>query len=318
MKSKSFQIGGLELIVTGRFPKIAKLKSEFDVPVETAEALARDLRQRAPGADLFTFMQRLPQSHPIYPYPMEWDNVAAIPITTYETWLFKQLHPNSRNKLRKAEKAGVVVRQLEINDELFKAIKEIQDECPIRQGARFRHYGESLETIKRGNSTFSERATVFGAYYKDEIIGFLKVVPTAGFARVMGILAKIRHHERAPMNALIAEAVKMCAEKQIPFLVYAKYAYGNSGSRTLMEFKANNGFEHILLPRYFVPLNSAGEMAQRLGLHRAIDQFVPQAAVNYLRDAKTRFVEWRYRTAIPQVVRPQPESVAAAAITPEK
>jgi hypothetical protein len=53
------------------------------------------------------------------------------------------------------------------------------------------------------------------------------------------------------MNALIAEAVKVCVEKKIPFLVYAQYAYGNSGSQTLMDFKASNGFEHILLPRYY-------------------------------------------------------------------
>jgi hypothetical protein len=291
---KSQWIQGVEVVISGRFLKTISVSHEFDVPASSAEALVDELRKGNSGADIYTFMQRLPESYPKYPYTMAWDNVAAIPIKDYETWLLKQIYPNSRNKLKKAEKGGVVVRQLEFNDDLFRGIKEVQDECPVRQGNRFRHYGKPLETVRKEYSTYSDRATMLGAFFKDEMIGFLKIVPTDGFARTMGILTKTRYHEKAPMNALIAEAVKVCAEKKIPFLVYAQYAYGNSGSQTLMDFKASNGFEHILLPRYFVPLTFVGKLALMLRLHGDVRRFVPKPVAVRLRDLKSRFVDWRF------------------------
>ena len=38
--------------------------------------------RRVVRADLFTFLQRLPETAPKYSYPMEWDNLAALPITS--------------------------------------------------------------------------------------------------------------------------------------------------------------------------------------------------------------------------------------------
>jgi hypothetical protein len=37
----------------------------------------------------------------------------------------------------------------------------------------------------------------------------------------MHILSMIRHREKAPTNALIAQAVRSCAERGIPYLWYA-------------------------------------------------------------------------------------------------
>ena len=42
----------------------------------------------------------------------------------------------------------------------------------------------------------------------------------------MGIIAKIKHRDKAPMNALVAKAVEICAENKIPYLVYDKAYYG--------------------------------------------------------------------------------------------
>jgi len=44
------------------------------------------LRKCGTRIDLFTFMQRLPETSPKYDYPMESDNLAALRITTFDDW----------------------------------------------------------------------------------------------------------------------------------------------------------------------------------------------------------------------------------------
>jgi len=319
MVGKSILVDGVELVVTGTVFKTASVKYEWDVTLANPESLITNLRTTRLGADVFTFRQRLPESRRKYPYAMEWDNVAAIPITDYQTWLWKQIHRNARNKLKKAEKEGVVVRTVECNDALFQRIKEIQDECPIRQGARFQHYGKDLETVRRGHGTFLDRATFLGAFFKEEMIGYLKVVQTVGSARVMGLLTKIRYNEKAPMNALIAKAVEICAEKRIPFLAYAKYSYGGSESTTLIEFKTFNGFEHILLPRYYVPLTWKGGLALRLRYQHGLAEYLPRPVIQLGRSLRARYLEWRFRDML---IRSQPTrsdgATKAAVATPRE
>jgi hypothetical protein len=283
-----------EIIVTGELVKMARLKEEWDQDVEAPGIIVKTLKSNGIKADIFTFMQRLPESKPKYNYYMEWDNVAALPISNYESWFKKVLHQNPRNKIRISEKKGVEIKIFDFNDNTLKGIMDIYHENPVRQGAPFTDYSIDWETAKKANSTFLDRATFIGAYYEDELIGFIKLVSTGRFIRTMGILAKIAHRDKAPMNLLIAKAVAVCAEKKIPYLVYGKFDYGKVGSYTLQNFKLYFGFESIVLPRYYIPLNTWGKIIIKLNLHHGIVGVLPKPLIRLLLNLRNKWYSLKY------------------------
>ena len=81
----------------------------------------------------------------------------------------------------------------------------------------------------------------------------------------MNIVSMVRHRDMAPTNALVAQAVRSCAERGIPYLVYSKFAYGKKQRSSLSDFKERNGFQRIDVPRYYVPLTRTGWLARSLG-----------------------------------------------------
>jgi hypothetical protein len=269
-------------VVTGKAVRIGRLREEWDDDIEDPAAVTRALSNCGDRIDIFTFMQRLPESKPKYGYRYEWDNVAALPISTYEEWLEKQVHPNHRNKVRKAVKEGLEVRRVQFSDEFVTAVMRILNEVPVRQGVPFRDYGKDFDTVKAEHATYITRSDFIGAYWGGELVGYLKLVSAGRFIRTMQILSMIRHRSKGPTNALMAEAVRLCVERGSPYLVYGKYDYGQVGSDTLREFKAFNGFEHVLLPRYYVPLTALGSAAISCNVHHGIVGMLPRKLVRRL------------------------------------
>jgi hypothetical protein len=117
----------------------------------------------------------------------------------------------------------------------------------------------------------------------------------------MQILSMIQHRDSAPTNALIAQAVRSCAERRIPYLVYGSFGYGNKQRDSLSDFKENNGFQRIDLPRYYVPLTALGGVAFRLGLHRRLVDRVPNSILSALRELRFSWYKRKYRSA-PQAI----------------
>lgn len=283
-----------EIIINGNFIKIAQIKEEWDVDVDNPDFIVKALRQNNINADIFTFMQRLPYSEPKFDHYMEWDNVAAIPIKDYETWYKKQLHENPRNKIKKAQKQGVVIKVSTLNDKFIEGIKEIYNETPFRQGRPYWNYGMTFSLTKKENSQFLERAFFIGAFFNDELIGYIRLVQTDRYMRTMGILAKMAHRDKAPMNLLLAKAVEICAEKKVSYLIYAKFDYGKIGSDSMMSFKYYNGFESIDLPRYFIPLTLKGKIFLFLNLHHGLIGILPLQLVRILRSIKHSWHERKH------------------------
>ena len=178
--------------------------------------------------DIFTFCQRLPETTPKYKYYMEWYDIAVLPVKSYEHWWSKQIKTRTRGKVRKAAKQDVVVRKAEFNDDFVRGMVSIFNESPIRQDRRFLHYGKDFETVKRQFSRYLFREELMGAYYKDELIGFI-MLAYVGQSAVLGqIISKIKHRDKAPNNALIAKAVECCDRKEAPHLIYARWDTGSS------------------------------------------------------------------------------------------
>jgi hypothetical protein len=276
-------VDDIKIIVKGKYIKIAELREEWDHDVVSPGTIIKALKESGVRIDVFTFMQRLPDSRPVHAYFREWDSVAAISISTYDNWLKKQIPDQTRNKLKKAAKYGIELKKMVFGDELVRGISRLYNESPVRQGARNIHYNMEYDLVKKLNGTFLDRSDFYGAYYCNELIGYVKIAYTDKYARVMGIWGMICQQDKSVMNLLIAKAVEVCAAKNVSYFVYAKYDYGKKvGSDTLKEFKKNNGFENILLPRYFVPLNAYGIIALKLGFYKGIKNMLPRWLVQKL------------------------------------
>ena len=113
----------------------------------------------------------------------------------------------------------------------------------------------------------------------------------------MQILSMITHRDKAPTNALIAQGVRSCAERGIPYLVYGNFSYGRKQRDSLSDFKQYNGFQRIELPRYYVPLTLAGRVALHLGLHHRFVDHIPEPVFAQLRKIRSLWYHRRFQAA---------------------
>jgi len=267
-----------ELVVTGKIVKIARPREEWYEDVEDPAALVREISKGKCEIDIFSFWQRLPETRPIYDYHMEWDSIAALPIKSFDHWWEKQINPKVRNMVRKASKRGIRVRMANFDDDFVKGMTDVFNETPIRQGKRFWHYGKDFSTIKREFSRNLHREDLIGAYFNDELVGFIMLAYAGEYAVLGQIISKIKYRDKAPNNALISKAVEVCDQKEIPYLVYAKWDTG-----TLGDFKRYNGFQKIELPRYYLPLTITGRLALQASLHHGIRGLLPEGTKRKLK-----------------------------------
>jgi hypothetical protein len=270
------------VVVRGRWLKVATVRDEDFVEgdsVRDPKRFIAALKAAPLKADLFTFVQKLPDTTPRYGYNFELDNVAALPTTTYDKWWQEQVSHKLRGDVSRAKKRGVIVKTTEFTEEFVRGVMQIYEETPVRQGRPFWHYGKDFETIKRETGTYLERSEFLGAYFNDELIGFMKVTYDGSLARMMQITSKVAHQDKRPTNALIAKAVEVCEAKRCTYLIYGKYTYSRTQS-SLAEFKRRNGFQEIKLPRYYVPLTLKGKLAVGLRLHHGVMALLPDWFIN--------------------------------------
>lgn len=295
-EAENLRIEGRDVIVQGRLCRVAHVDGEgykFLANPESAVAtlLGSDIR-----ADLFTFLQTLPETSPRYPYAFKWDNMAVLPISTFGHWWSQQIGFKARNKAKQAEKKGIVVREVPFDYALVHGIWEIYNEVPVRQGRRFPHYGKSLEAVRAMSATFLDSSVFIGAFDRDRLIGFIKLTmdDSRTQAGLMHILSLVCYRDKAPTNALIAQAVRCCADLGITHLVYANFAYGKKARSSLSDFKERNGFQGVDVPRYYIPLTGWGAAAFRLGLHRRFAERVPEPLAARLRDLRSRWYQHKF------------------------
>jgi len=294
-------IQGRTVIVTGKRIEVAALKDEDLVegePVSTPESFVSDLRHSDLKADVFTFAQRVPEVTPRYKYHLEWDNRAVIPITTFGNWLEKRVEYDVRKAVKRAERLGLVVKTAVFDDAFAEGIRGIYNESPVRQNKAFWHYLKDIETVKQENGTYLDRSEFIGAYYEGELIGFIKLVYVGRIACTLQVISQKKHSNKKPTNALLAKAVAICERRGVSHLVYGSYTYKGQKS-PLTEFKRRNGFEQILLPRYYVPLTSVGRVALRLGLHRGLAEQVPEPVRALVRRARSLWYDFKLNSPTP-------------------
>lgn len=290
-------ICGRELRIEGRLCRIAHVDADDYKFLDDPEQAIAQVRSFRKHIDLFTFMQRLPETTPRYSYPYEMDNLAVLSISTFENWWTNQIGFKARNKAKQAEKKGVVLREVPFDDALARGIWKIYNECPVRQERRFPHYGKSFETVRDMSATFLDSSIFIGAFEGDNLIGFIKlVVDDSGTqAGMMHIISLLKSRDKAPTNALVAHAVRACADRKISYLVYSKFAYGKKAESSLSDFKERNAFQRVDIPRYYVPLTRWGAAAFGMGLHHRMVDRLPESLAAKLRDLRNSWYQRKYQ-----------------------
>lgn len=279
----AIDVNGKKLIAAGRWLRTARVRSEemMENELENPELYIKKLiddGNRVLKADIFTFTQKIPATRPKYPYPMEWESVAAIHLVSFKEW-WESLPQETRKNVRRSQKRGVVVRIKEFDDDLIQGIREVNDESPLRQGTRNAYCGKSSEETRKLYGEFVGRCDFICAYFGDELIGFLHLVYRREVASILNLTTKPSHFDKRPANALVAKAAEICESRGVTYITYGLYNYGNKRDNPLREFKVRNGFGEILAPRFFVPLTWWGKFCMKAKLHRGLVGILPHSVI---------------------------------------
>jgi hypothetical protein len=286
---KCIKINGQTFSISQGPLTIVKVEDEWYEDIENPQGVIKALKQNIDiQADLFTFWQRLPDVEPKYSYHQEWEDIAVLPITSYDFWWKHQIKSRVRNLILKAEKVGVVVKETSYDDDFVRGMTAIFNESPVRQGRRFWHYGKDFETVKSQFSRYLYRETMIGAYYQGEMIGFIMLDDAGRFGVPGQIISNLKHRDKAANNALIAKAVEVCEVRKLGYLVY--FCWGDD---SLTEFKRRCGFEKVSVPRYYVPLTWKGKMALRFDAHHGWKGMLPVRINDSLKHLRKRWYESR-------------------------
>ena len=277
------EVAGDRLVAGGRWLKIARVRGEemgekeLENPELYMTALKNDT-DKILKADIFTFTQKLPATQPKFPYPMDWESVAAIPLNSYKQW-WESLSQETRKNVRRSQKRGVVIRIKEFDEDLIEGLRGVNNDSPLRQGMKNAYYGLTPEETRKRYEEFVGRCDFICAYYEDEMIGFLHLVYRKNIAAILNLTTRPSHFDKRPANALMAKAVEICEANSISYISYGLYNYGNKRDSSLKEFKIRNGFEEILVPRYFVPLTLWGKICIMAKFHRGLIGNLPSSVI---------------------------------------
>jgi hypothetical protein len=301
-RARALDAGGKHIVSTGKWLKRAVINSEewLDTDLDDPEGCVKALKTaRAHGlrADIFTFTQKPPATEPRFRYAVERESVAVASTASFDQW-WKSLPQETRKNVRRSEKRGVVVSVRRLDDDLIAGIIGVNNDHPVRQGRAYAHYGKSPEQVRKDVSSFLDRSDFICAHVGDELIGFLRIVYRGGVASVLNMLPKASHQDKRPANALIAKAVEICATRGIPWLTYGKFYYNKRREQNpLRDFKIRNGFDEMLIPRYYVPLTLRGALSIKLGLHRGVRDLLPERIITTAAVARAKWYGFKQSQA---------------------
>lgn len=279
----ALKLGGQTIFVNGRILRLAAIHDEdwLTSELEDPEICIKELKGlRGIRADVFTFTQKPPSNHPKYQYRTEWDSLAIAHFQSFNEW-WERLPQETRKNVRRSQKRGVVVAIREFDDALVRGLVELNNDCPIRQGRRYTHYGKTFDQVKRDYGSFQDRSDYICAYHESELIGFLKLVHRGEVSSIINLIAKTGHYDKRPANALLAKAVELCAVRGVTDLIYGDFNYGNKGESSIREFKTRNGFEEVRMPRFYVPLSRWGALCMEMKLHRGHLAILPRSVLQF-------------------------------------
>ena len=286
-----------EIRIEGRLLRIARPHGDRYRFLDDPAVVLDGLRQCGTRVDLFSFAQRLPETKPKYPYPMEWDNFAVLPISTFDHWWTKQIDTRPGTGCGRRRRRGSTLREVPFDDALVKGIWEIYNECPVRQGRRFPHYGKDIETVYREEATHLDCSIFIGAFLGDKLIGFAKLVhdETRTQAGLMNIVSMIQHRDKAPTERPDSASGPILRRTRDPLSRVLEVRLREKADETASATLRNvNGFQRIDLPRYYVPLTRWVGLPSVWGCTTAWLTRLPDSLAAKLRDLRAAWYNRRY------------------------
>lgn len=282
----AIDVDGTIIAIQGKLMRTGFIKGEVWLDPRQVcgpERIIESLRSKKAPLDIFCFRQLLPEFQPKFRYYHEWEDIAAIPLTSFAEWWEKRASQVTRKNIRRSAKRGLTVSLVGFDDRLIEAIVRINNDSPFRTGRKFWHFGKDFDSVKKDYSAYLDRSEFLGAFYEDEMVGFLRLVHQGEVSSVMQLLSMKDHYDKRPSNALIAKAVEICIERGKSFLIYGNYFYDDNIDNPLTEFKRRCGFEKILVPVYYVPFSLRGRIAIKLRLHAGIRRIIPRQLKDFAR-----------------------------------
>ena len=288
----ALEVNGKHIIVKGKVIRTACVEAEqwLETELEDPEQCVQILKQQQRPefhADILSFRQKLPATVPKYQYPMEWDSLAVVRVSTFKEW-WDNLPQETRKNVRRSQKRGVVVRLKKVDDNLIRDLRDLNNDSALRQGKRFTHYGKTLDQVARDQEAYLDRSDYVCAYCESELVGVSKLVYQGNIASILTFLTKASHQDKRPSNAVMAKMVELCEEKKIGHLIFGMFNYGNKHHTSLREFKIRNGFKEILVPHYYVPLTMKGVIYIKLGLHRGLMGILPHGIITFAVNTRSK------------------------------
>ena len=91
-RTRCVEINGQTYALAGGPVTIVGLEDDWYEDVRDPDAVIRILSKN-PGfkPDIFTFWQRIPDVEPKHPFYMEWEEIAVLPVKSYEHWWNHQI-----------------------------------------------------------------------------------------------------------------------------------------------------------------------------------------------------------------------------------
>lgn len=304
LKVPAFECNGDFIVVQGRWLKIASVHDEewLDHELQDPKVCIEKLKKqqaRELKADILTFSQMPPGTTPKYPYHSELESIAAIRLNSFEEW-WMNLPQEGRKNVRRAQKRGITITVKELDNDLVNWIVRINNESPMKQGMRSRHYGKSFDQVKKDYSSFLDRSDFICAYAGEELVGFLKIVYRGPVASILQLTPRLIHQDKRPANALLAKAIELCAGYGIRCVTYGKYQYGTRRHSSLLEFKTRNGFEEVFVPRFFIPLTRWGRLAMAANLHHGLRGVVPKSLTMRAVELREKWYNEKFKAGVAQ------------------
>lgn len=107
---------GKDIHVQGQVVRIARPDGDKYKFPDDPKPVPVELRRSASRVDLFAFAEKLADTSSKCSYPMKWDNVAVVPLSSLEDWWTERIGFKARNKAKQAAKEEVVVRDVRFDD----------------------------------------------------------------------------------------------------------------------------------------------------------------------------------------------------------
>jgi len=149
---------------------------------------------------------------------------------------FSQFSPPTRTSVRKSEKSGVYVKESDDYETFYFILKR---NLKLRHNVKPTH---TLEEIKLLKTLFPEQIKLFGAYYKDIIIGGIVMFRCNSLVNLaFYISGNLDYQELRPVDILMSEVIKHSIKNNFKYLDFGLFTVNMKPNFGLARFKEKFG-----------------------------------------------------------------------------